>query len=218
MPIGARPGWKLRSKMYPGVFKLCRIYHRTAVIIQYDKRMIYSKEYKRRGGVHRPQYISVDRHRLKPVKDPAAYLGLSPTQKMWAHLVKILDQECGPIQTVYLMAQDNSLQNEKELNKFVLHFDASGDIYNDLSPKYKKELVINRTKILRHHKCPEEMINYTFYTAGKVIYPRSSVNFSHVTCSYGRSVSCMNDRHPPSTKFQLKQLKKGNLGTIKKTS
>ena len=57
------------------MFKLCRLYHRTAIIIQYSKAMMFHKDFKQRGGVHRPQYLSVDRHLLKPVKDPAAHMG-----------------------------------------------------------------------------------------------------------------------------------------------
>ena len=36
---------------------------------------MFHKDFKQRGGVHRPQYLSVDRHLLKPVKDPAAHMG-----------------------------------------------------------------------------------------------------------------------------------------------
>ena len=74
-PLGARAGHKLRQKVQPGMFKLCRLYHRTAIIIQYSKAMMFHKDFKQRGGVHRPQYLSVDRHLLKPVKDPAAHMG-----------------------------------------------------------------------------------------------------------------------------------------------
>ena len=219
-PLGARAGWKLRAKVHDGVFKVCRLYHRTALVLKYDKSMVFHKYFKQRGGIHQPQYISIDRHRLKPVKNPAAHIGLTPTETAWAHLVKILDQRCPPAKAVCLVSPDNQVAAETDLNRFFLHFDKEGAIFNDLNPKYKKELLVNRNYIHLCHSM-RNGVEPTLrgdplgcYTAGKLVVVKSSINFSHITCSYGRSSSCLRARGQADTAGQLGDLQKANLPTL----
>ena len=50
------------------------------------------------------------------------------------------------------------------------------------------------------------------YSAGRLVFPRSSINCSQLTCSYGRSISCLEQRRKMDpTIIQLDKLKRGNL-------
>ena len=185
--------------------------------------MAFQKIFKQKGGCHKPEFLSLDRNRLKEIKNPAVHLGFNISEKLWIQVVSLLDKNCPPSNSVCLLTMENQVQNETDLNKFFLHFDKETAIFNDLSPTYKEHLIANRTLLLEHHKTrktgQDNLLDNILstekiicYSAGRIIYPRSSINYSQLTCSYGRSTSCLqNRRQLDSTVVQLEKLKRGNL-------
>ena len=125
---------------------------------------------------------------------------------------------CPDSSKICLLTQSCVRGREDDLNRFFLHFDKEIPFYNDLSSLYKNELVINRCNIIsyQNHKklgTPSADLSvFKCYTGGKVISVQSSINFSHVTCSYGRSEECLEDRNViPTASEGLRALQQGNL-------
>ena len=150
-PQGLRAGHKLRPIFYSEVYKICKLYHRTAIVIKYNKNMAFQKIFKQKGGCHKSEFLSLDRNRLKEIKNPAAHLGFDMTEKLWVQIGSLLNKNCPPSNHVYLLTMQNQVEDETDLNKFVLHFDKETAIFNDLSPNYREHLITNRTLLLEYH-------------------------------------------------------------------
>ena len=117
-----------------------------------------------------------------------------------------------------MFTQQSAINREEDLNKFFLHFDKEKPFYNDLSPQYQKQLLVNKCNILQYQEnymagTPVDNITaFQCYTGGKIISIQSSSNFLHITCSSGRSTECLRERNiqPPASSC-LKALERGNL-------
>ena len=221
-PRGARAGHKLRPVNHTSVFKICKLYHRSAIVLKYNKEMVFRKLFKQRGGNHKVEYISVNRDLIKPLKNTGAHFGFTISDKLWVKIVQILDQKSPPNTPVCLLSVDETRAVEGEMNKFFLKFDESPAFFNDLRADYKENLIANRMLLLeyknRGHRRESSLDKgqdenrLLCYSAGRVIFPKSSINFSQITCSYGRSLSCLEQRRDfDTTTVHLKKLQAGNI-------
>ena len=176
-------GHKLRPILYNGVYKICKLYHTIKIWLAFQK------IFKGKGGCHKSEFLSIDRNRLKEIKNPAAHLGFDITEKLWVQIGSLLNKNCKPSNHVYLLTVQSQAQHETDLNKFFLHFDKETAIFNDLSPSYKDHLIANRLLLLEYNKQRETKQgnslnnslsneNVICYTAGRIIFPKSSINYS----------------------------------------